>query len=119
MNDTMSLSLKPRADIGAYGRVSRRTLLCRLGVVAALAATASLATAVPAPAQSQQTPGAQPPPPKAAAPKRRGITAPESSAPSPTGKSGKGDDDSIPGGLPGAQPKSQPAPGGGPSNPGG
>jgi hypothetical protein len=121
MNDRISLAEKLCADIGAYGRISRRTLVYRLGVAAAVAAAASLAT-VPAPAQSQQqTPGAQPTPPKAAAPapKRRGITAPESSAPSPSGDKSKGDDDSIPGGLPGARPKSQPVPGGGPSNPGG
>ena len=114
MDNMISLAGKLR---GAYGGVSRRTLLCRLG--AAAAAVAGLAAAAPASAQSQQTPPTQPPPPKAAAPKRRGITAPESSAPSPSGKSGKGDDDSIPGGLPGARPKSQPGPGGGSSNPGG
>jgi hypothetical protein len=122
MNDRTSLADKLRTDIGTYGRVSRRARLCRLGIAAALAAAVNLATSVPAPAQSQQTPGApgaQPSPPKAAAPRRRGITAPESSAPSPSGdKSSKGDDDIVPGGLPGARPKT-PVPGGGPSNPGG
>jgi hypothetical protein len=119
MTDRILRADKLRDDKALHGRISRRTLLCRVGIVAALAAAAGFATTLPASAQSQQQPpGAQPPPPKAA-PKRRGISAPESSAPSPSGKSYKGDDDSVPGGLPGAQPKPQPMPGGGPANPGG
>ena len=118
MTDRILRADELRGDKALYGRISRRTLLCRVGIVAALAAAAGLAGALPASAQSQQPQGTQPPPPKAA-PKRRGISAPESSAPSPSGKSYKGDDDSIPGGLPGARPKPQPGPGGGPANPGG
>jgi hypothetical protein len=119
MNDSISLAEKLCMDIGAHGRVSRRTLLHRLGVATAIVAAGSLVTAVPAPAQSQQTPGAQPPPAKASPPpRRRGITAPESSAPGPSGDKSSKDDDIVPGGLPGARPKT-PVPGGGPSNPGG
>jgi hypothetical protein len=118
MTDRFLRAGELRGDRALYGRISRRTLLCRVGIVAALAAAAGLVTPLPASAQSQQPQGAQPQPPKAA-PKRRGISAPESSAPSPSGKSYKGDDDSIPGGLPGAQPKTQPNPGGRPLNPGG
>jgi hypothetical protein len=122
MNDSLSLAEKPRADIAAaHRRASRFSPLCRLGLAAAIAA-ASLAATMPAPAQSQQAPGAQTEPPKAP-PKRRGISNPDSAAPSaapsPVGKSYKGgDDDSVPGGLPGARPKTQPMPGG-PANPGG
>jgi hypothetical protein len=121
MNDRISLAEKLFTDIGAYGHVSRRALLCRLGVAAAIVAAGSLPATVPALAQSQQTPGAQPPPPKATAPapRRRGMTAPESAAPSRDSKSSKEDEDIRPGGLPGVQPKSQSIPGGGPAKPGG
>jgi hypothetical protein len=123
MNDNPSLAAQPRTDAAAHRRTKPHSLICRLGLAAALAATASLAATGPAPAQSQPTPQAQPEPPKAP-PKRRGISHPPdaaapSAAPSPVGKSYRGgDDDSIPGGLPGARPKTPP-PGGGPANPGG
>ena len=123
MNDNPSLAAQPRANAAAHRRTNPHSLMCRLGIAAALAATASLAAPGPAPAQSQPTPQAQPEPPKAP-PKRRGISHPPdaaapSAAPSPVGKSYRGgDDDSIPGGLPGARPKTPP-PGGGPANPGG
>jgi anti-sigma factor RsiW len=121
MNDNPSLAAQPRADAAAHRRTSRPALICRLGLAAALAAAGSLAATGPAPAQSQ--PQAQPDAPKAP-PKRRGIShPPDAAAPSagssPVGKSYKGgDEDSVPGGLPGARPKT-PSPGGGPANPGG
>jgi hypothetical protein len=114
MNDSLSFAEKARA--AACCRIRPGTLLCRLGVAVALAAAASLAATAPAPAQSQQTPAAEPPPPKASPPKRRGImSSPDgsapSAAPSPAGKY-KSNDDSVPGGLPGAQQPKTPTPGG-------
>ncbi len=109
---------KPLADLAARCRIGRPTLLCRLSIAAALAAAATLAGPVPAPAQSTKTPEASSEPPKAP-PRRRGISNPDAAAPSPTGKASKStDDDGTPGGLPGARPKTQPNPGG-PANPGG
>jgi hypothetical protein len=122
MNDSLSLAAHLRVRAAARYRSNRHALMCRFALAAALAVAVSLAATQPSPAQSQQAPGAQPQPPKAA-PKRRGISTPPdaaapSAAPSPMGKSYKGgDDDSIPGGLPGARPKT-PTPGG-PANPGG
>src|SRR5262249_25244174 len=98
MNDKISLAGKLLADIAECGPVSRRILLRRLGMTAGLIAAASLATAVPVPAQTTQ--GTAPKPEAKPPPKRRGISSPDapgaSPAPATKGPKSGEDDNTVP-----------------------